>query len=71
MIIEIAPELLVEMFRTDHLARHVVIDGIPRDHYLVEARVNMSGIIELVCVNSDTDESLERKAVTLTDLRGT
>ncbi len=71
MIVEISTELLVQMFRTDNVIHAVVIEGIARDYNLVSAQVqNERSTIELL-LHSPDDEGEERKAVTLTDLRGT
>jgi hypothetical protein len=69
MIVDLSPELLVEMFRTDNVIHSVIVDGIPREYRLADVKVNQHGTIEL-WLESETDQTEDRKPILLKDLRG-
>ena len=70
MIFEFSTELLANMMRTDYYARHIVLDGIPRDHTIVRVGLNKRDNLDVLTRDADGCASLERKAVTIRDLRG-
>lgn len=70
IIVEITPQALVDMFRTDNLIHVAVTDGIPRTYEFVKAAINPDGNIEL-SVESEYDELDEKKSITVVDLTGT
>ena len=70
MIYEFSIDALVEMMRTDHYQRTVVIDGIPLDHLMVGAQINEFGNLEVITRDGDGVASTERRGITVRNLRG-
>ena len=68
MIYEIAPEVLVEMFRTDQYTRVVVLDGISVDEVIESTTINEDGCIEIL-TSRDGEIDRTQKAISMRSLK--